>query len=145
MKTVLPLISAVSLCVIAGCTLTANMYPINKAAEETGPLEAKYFPTSGGNANVTVQMPDGEILKGQFTLIEGPTANFGSIMAAEGKTSALSVSGGSASSGKYPGVGTLIGDRGTKMECEFYRSSFGGGVGACQSSSGGLYRLHMAR
>jgi hypothetical protein len=133
------------LLISSGCSMNAKLYPVNDIAQPTGLLEAKYFPVSAGSANVTIEMPDGEILEGQFTLIEGPTANFGSILAAEGNASAVGVSGGTTSGGKFPGVGTLIGDRGTRMDCEFNRSSFGGGVGACLTTTGALYRLHMPR
>lgn len=68
--------------------MNAKLYPVNDIAQPTGHLIAEYFPASAGSANVTVKMPDGEVLEGQFTLIEGPTASFGSILAAEGNTSA---------------------------------------------------------
>ena len=79
-------------------------------------------------------MPDGEVLKGEYSLVRGGAVGFGTIY---GRAyTAATVPGGS------PGQASLFGDRGTSMQCEVYNDNFSGhGYGGCQSSKGGIYRI----
>lgn len=129
----------------SGCSTNAKLYPLNDTAQPTGVLRAKYFTNAAGSASVTVEMPDGEVLLGHFTLLDKPQDDFGAILAAEEYTAAVAAADEPEPEDEFPGFGTFVGDRGTRMDCEFNRFSSGGGSGACLTTDGALYRLYMPR
>jgi hypothetical protein len=91
-------------------------------------------------------MPDGEVLQGEYSIVFGGAVGFGSILGSVyGPSGSASVSGTSANvsiEGKGQGQASLVGIRGTTIQCEFLNANMTGhGFGACRSSRGILYRL----
>ena len=136
------------LVLLLGCTNKARLYPANDLAAQIGLLEAEYVDSEMGGGEITVVMPDGEILKGEYTIADTASVGFGYIYtsvfgsggSAYGTDSATSM----AASGSSPGIATLLGDKGTMMQCEYFVSNLREkDCGACKSSNGALYRLHF--
>ena len=130
----------------ASCAKTAHFYPANQEASTTGVLNAEYMSYGTGNGAMTIKMPDGETLKGEYSIVRGGTVGFGNIYASvygtAGAATGMASSMSYAMPGGSPAVASLFGDRGTSMQCEFYNDNVSGhGYGGCQSSKGGLYRL----
>jgi hypothetical protein len=118
---------------LAGCTQTAHLYPINPAAQATGPLVVTYEDTGFGTGSCSVRLPDGEVLTGRYQTASGAT--HGTAMSGGQMTSVTMFS-----SGPQYGTATLVGTRGTRMDCEYM--SGGSVMGTCTTSFGGQYRLH---
>lgn len=120
--------------VISGCAKNASLYPANDVAAASGVLTARYMSYGAGHGEIEVTAADGEVLKGEYSLVRGGGMSFGVIF---GKAySSMTTPGGS------PGQASLFGTRGTTMQCEFYNDNFSGhGYGGCQSSKGAIYRI----
>jgi len=122
------------------------MYPANDLAISTGVLQALFVAHGTGNGDVTITMPDGEVVKGEYSIVRGGSASFGTIYGSVyGAAGSASVSGSTSSyvvPGGSPGTASAFGGKGTTMQCEFYNDNFSGhGNGACSSNKGALYRL----
>ena len=127
-----------------GCAREAHLYPVNEAASATGVLTAHFNAYGTGHGEIEITMPDGELLKGEYSIVRGGTIGFGSIFGAvygrkgtvTGTSTSYEVPGGS------PGVASAFGNKGTSAQCEFYNDNFSGhGYGGCQTSTGALYRI----
>lgn len=135
-----PLLLACALALSAlfttGCadkTKTATLHSIGSTDRTT--LVIKY---AEGGPQVT--MPNGELLKGDYTLGLGHGKGTGEIFSAVyGKESD---SKGSVWFGGISGTVSMTGNRGTTMECEFVNKPMeSNGFGACQTNVGALYRM----
>ena len=129
-----------------GCARTGRLYPANEAAISSGVLTARFMAYGTGHGQVEITMPDGELLKGEYSIVRGGAVGFGSIYGSVyGARGATSVTGSSTSfviPGGSPGMASAFGDKGTTMHCEFYNDNLSGhGSGACRSSKDRLYRL----
>jgi hypothetical protein len=58
---------------LASCTIIryARLYPTNDAARPGGVLTAKFEAHGTGHGAITLLMPDGEDLQGQFSIVRG--------------------------------------------------------------------------
>jgi len=141
---------------LIACTASVRLYPVNDLAAPTGVLVGEYVNYGIGSGRVTVRMPNGEVLQGEYTTVDTSTTGFGSIFSqvsgsayGTGGTVATSGTGTAFGSATYvkgasPGVVSLFGNRGTSMQCEYFVNNLSGsGSGACRSNSGALYRLHF--
>ena len=108
----------------------------------------KYSESGTGYGEITIVMPDGEILSGEYTTGRAINLNFGNILSSvygteggafgTGTETVLRLQGGN------PGIATLYGDRGNKMQCEYFVGNQAGkGRGACKKNDGSLYRLQF--
>ena len=136
---------------LAGCQRPVRLYPANTEATAGGVLEGHYVAYGTGHGVMEISMPDGELLRGEYSVfLVGSWMSFGRIYAS------VYGSGGSASGfatndsysvlGRSPGTASLLGIAGpwqeTWAECEFFNDNMSGdGYGACRLSSGALYRL----
>lgn len=125
---------------------SARLYPENEAAAKTGVLEAKLSPADASNGRIDVSMPDGEILKGEYTVVREGASGFGTIFGsvyspgASAFGSALSTNTITRNANK--GIASAFGSAGTRATCEFlHDGTTGRGYGACQLSTGATYRL----
>jgi hypothetical protein len=59
------------LAVLTGCTDTADVFPMNTAAQERGPVRASFVRTGIGRGPVTITMGDGEVLSGEYRVAFG--------------------------------------------------------------------------
>ena len=122
--------------IVSGCAVerTGRLYPANDTARPGGVLEATFEAHGTGHGAAVIDMPDGEVLTGEFSIVRGGGVSFGSIFG--------EVYGSSFMPGGSPGMASAFGNKGTSMSCEFYNDNFSGhGMGACRSSTGALYRL----
>ncbi|MBP6104711.1 MAG: hypothetical protein KA176_01250 [Alphaproteobacteria bacterium] len=157
-----------SLLFLAGCG-SANLYPVNEQARKIGLVKLNYKEGLVGlGGEVTGTMQNGETLQGEYTSVDTDSHAFGTIYSSvfTKGTSQGTISGNgvflntssqysgsgtssgtaqfTASSGARPGMVSLVGDRGTTMECEYLFNSYkGGGLGACQTQDGALFRMHV--
>lgn len=141
----LVLLATAALCSCA-TTRDARLYPVNEAAQATGVLTAKFVASGTGQGAVEITMPDGKVLRGEFTIVRGGSMAFGSIYGtvygpkgtatASGNSTSVSMPGGS------QGIATAVGPDGRVLQCEFLNDNFSGhGFGACKDGAGALYRL----
>ena len=141
----------VSICIymlLTSCTITryAHLYPIDDVSMANGVLEAKFMAHGTGHGEVEIVMPDGELLKGEFSIVRGGSVGFGNIFATvygKGGSASASTLGTSYNvEGASPGMASAFGNKGTSMQCEFYNDNWSGhGYGACKSSKENFYRL----
>lgn len=146
MKTAI--VAVLTALVLAGCATerAARLYPANDAAMPLGVLEARFMAHGTGNGEVEITLSDGELLKGEYSIVRDGAIGFGTIFASvygpRGSASGSAFSTSYAMEGRSPGIASAFGTKGTRMQCEFYNDNWSGhGYGACQSSRGSLYRL----
>ena len=133
--------------ILFGCTITreVNLYPTDNKSDITvlhGQLQG--HGELHGVANIT--MPNGEILSGEYSIAAGGSIGFGGIFGSVygpgGLTSASGTSTSMAVSAEGEGSASLVGNRGTLMQCEFMNNNmFGHGYGACKITDGSTYRM----
>jgi hypothetical protein len=133
---------------LVACTKQARLYPVNDLASTTGVLKAKYKDSGAGYGEITIVMPDGEILSGEYTTGRAINLNFGNLLSNVYGTEEGAFGTGTATvlrlQGTNPGIATLYGDRGTLMQCEYFVGNLAGkGRGACKKNDGSLYRLEF--
>jgi len=143
------LITGLAAALLTACAVqpqTAGLYPANDAAAASGVARAVFTPNGTGHGAIALTMPDGEVIQGEYSIVRGGVVGFGTIYGSVyGATSTASYSGGTTSysmPGASQGVASGVGERATRMDCEFINDNVSGhGNGACRSSRGGLYRL----
>ena len=118
-------------CTDAARTDTADVFPMNAAAQRLGPVEASFVRTGAGRGPVTFTMTDGEVLVGEYRV-------------------AFSGSVGAAYSGAWSGSAIVIRDgpvqfvaRGpkTQMLCRGTSNPMGHGNGECQTYEGAVWAI----
>lgn len=137
------LLIALSSCVIKR---PLHLYPTGEKISDSAVLEGLFVGHGQGRGTARIDMPDGEVLQGEYSIVFGGAVGFGSILGSVyGPNGSASVSGTSATvsiEGKGEGEASFVGNRGTTMECEFLNANMTGhGFGACRSSRGIVYRL----
>ncbi|MEN8233178.1 MAG: hypothetical protein ABFR35_10955 [Thermodesulfobacteriota bacterium] len=133
---------------LMACTKYARLYPVNDLASTTGVLKAKYSDYGTGYGEITIVMPDGETLSGEYTTGRAINLNFGNILSnvygTEGGAFGTGTSTSFRLSDTSPGIANLYSDRGTMMQCEYFIGKRAGkGRGACKKNDGSLYRLEF--
>jgi len=133
---------------LVACTKHARLYPVNDLASTTGVLKAKYSDYGTGYCEITIVMPDGETLSGEYTTGRSINLNFGNLLSnvygTEGGAFGTGTSTALRLQDTSPGIATLYGDRGNKMQCEYFIGKRAGkGRGACKKNDGSLYRLQF--
>ena len=109
---------------LVGCTSTgtAQLYPLNPEAGRTGALTVSYVNSGSDQGTVEVRMPDGEVLKGRYSDTDSKSGTF---------------IGGRFVPSRSSGRASLIGDRGTRMICDFVVDEHA--MGRCETSAGAIY------
>ena len=133
---------------LVACTKYARLYPVNDLAWATGELKAKYIESGTGYGEITIVMPDGETLSGEYTTGRAINLNFGTILSnvygTEGGAFGTGTSTSFRLSDTSPGIANLYGERGTMMHCEYFIGKRAAkGRGACKKNDGSLYRLQF--
>jgi len=131
---------------LAGCTMSARLYPVNEMAASTGVLVAKYKSYGTQHGEMSVALPSGEVLNGEYSVVSGGSVGFGSVYGqvyGQGQVATgYATSNSFSMSGSGQGMASLFGDKGSVMTCEFINNNFSGhGHGGCQTSTGALYRV----
>jgi hypothetical protein len=127
-------IAGAALCqILAGCADQARIYPLDDATLRSGTPKIEFMRYGLGSGPVTVTMPDGEILKGEYQVTENASMGF----AFSGGRTATAFGYGSG----RPVAISAVGDRGTIMNCEATADINGHGSGICQTNRGQRYRV----
>lgn len=140
---------------LGACTYNglAQLYPQNAEAQKLGAFSIVYKDI-GLNGPVAFSLPNGEHFQGTYTsLPQGYSMSSGSF--AMLNTNAFSSnpqfaqeianSRANVSADTIPGVVSAQGDRGTSVSCEYMvTKSARSGIGACQTNTGALYRMHFS-
>jgi hypothetical protein len=108
---------------LAGCADQARIYPMDDVALRTGTPKFEFVRQGLGRGPVTITMPNGEVLRGEYQITENAAVGFG----IAGAHTATAVGYGSG----RPTVITAVGDRGTIMNCEATTDISGHGTGIC--------------
>jgi hypothetical protein len=120
---------------LSGCTDTADVFPMNAAAKQFGPVNLSFVRTGVGKGPVTITMADGEVLTGQYRVAFG--SSYGTAF-------------GSSARGAWSGSALVISDgpvqfvaRGSKTEmlCRGTSSTMGHGNGQCQTFDGAVWAI----
>jgi hypothetical protein len=118
---------------VGGCNSSAHLYPANDLAIPTGVLDARVVSHDNGYGEIEITLPDGEIVKGQYSNTRGGSVG--------GIYRSVKSNGDKTPQGNAT-VASLFGNHGTSIFCEFYADKTSGhGLGACRSFTGALYRL----
>jgi hypothetical protein len=125
---------------------SARLYPANDLARTGGVLSAQFMDTGTGHGTIEMTMPDGEVLKGEYSVVRGGAVQFGSIFESVYGPGGVATGTGTSSSysmaGSSTGMASAFGSKGSSMDCEFFNDNVSGhGMGACKCSQGALYRL----
>jgi hypothetical protein len=133
---------------LSACTIvrTPHLFPVNDIAKGTGVLSGTFVGHGHLHGTAEFSMPDGELIRGQYSIVAGGSIGVGNIFSAvygpAGGVSSAGIVSTSAISARGQGFLSVYGPKGTSMECEFLNNNFTGhGYGACKSSTGGLYRM----
>jgi hypothetical protein len=121
----------------AGCTVTrtVHLYPLSSPGAV---VQGVIVGHGQGHGTAKFIMPDGEILLGEYSIVFDGAYGFGTILNSAGIGTASGVS----INGRGEGTASLVGDRGTSVQCEFLNANMTGhGSGACKLSNGGVYRM----
>lgn len=128
----------------SGCSREATLYPEGITTGSTGALKAKFTDSGMGKGPIEVTMPDGEVLKGEFSTTDTSSYGFSSGFASAGRTTAIASGSSSAIPGSMPGIVNAIGPNGTSIRCEYLVNTFSGsGNGRCETNKGAVYALHF--
>jgi hypothetical protein len=121
----------VLLVTLGGCTDTADMFPLNAAARQLGPVKASFVRTGIGRGPVTVAMADSEILTGEYRVAFG--SSVGMAFSGTRSGSAVLISDG-------PVQFVMTGPK-TQMLCRGTSSTMGHGNGECQTYDGAIWAI----
>jgi hypothetical protein len=66
-----------SVAAVSGCTDTARVFPMDQAAAQAGVPKVEFVRQGIGRGPVTITMPDGEVLKGEYQVTENAAVGIG--------------------------------------------------------------------
>jgi hypothetical protein len=124
---------AISLSVLlASCTDTGRIFPMDEAAMKVGQPTFQFVRQGLGHGPVTVTMPDGEILQGEYQVTENAAIGVG--FAGSHTATALAMG-----SNRH----TVVSANGPKtiMNCDATADLGGHGSGVCETNQGAHYRI----
>lgn len=115
--------AAAALVGLCACTDRARMYPMDEAAIRMGTVTVDFVRQGMGHGPVTMTMPDGEVLQGEYQITENAAVGMGF----SGLRSSTAVAFGS---GRRVVI-SAVGGRGTISNCEGTVDIGGHGSGIC--------------
>jgi len=124
-------ISGLLLIALAACTGTADVFPLNDAARQLGPVRATFVRTGTGSGPVTMTMADGEVLTGEYRVDANMAEGFA--FSGASSASALVITGGNV---QFVATGPK-----TQMLCRGSTGGTGHGSGECQTYDGALWAI----
>jgi hypothetical protein len=130
-RSFVPLATLAAALISGACTDTADVFPLNAAAHDLGPVKVSFARTGVGRGPVTITMADGEELKGEYRVAFGGAA--GMTFSGTRSSTALLISDG-------PVQFVATGPK-TQMLCRGTSSTMGHGNGECQTYDGALWTM----
>lgn len=121
----------VSVIALGACTDTADVFPLNAAAQHLGPMKATFVRTGVGRGPVTITMADGEILTGEYRVAFG--SSVGMAFSGSRSASALVIGDG-------PVQFVATGPK-TQILCRGTSTPMGHGNGECQTYDGAVWAI----
>jgi hypothetical protein len=122
---------------------TPHLYPL---AGTGGVVSMDMLGHGQGFGTLNATLPSGERLQGEYSIVFNSSVSFGSVFASVygggeiGSANAMTT--GFAMSGEGYGSASLVGDKGTSIQCEFKNNNLTGhGYGACKRADGEIYRM----
>jgi hypothetical protein len=141
-------LSTVLLLTLAGCTVVrpVHLYPTGDSSGTPGVAQGQIVGHGQGHGTAELTMPDGETMQGEYSIVFGGAVGFGNIFGtlygSGGMASGSAMTTSYSISGEGQGSASLVGNRGTIMQCEFVNANMTGhGYGACRTAKGILYRM----
>jgi len=123
-----------ALCALcAACGGSGRTFPLDDASLAAGTPKVEFVMYGTGHGPVTVTMPNGEILKGEYQVTENAAVGFGF----SGVQTATAIGYGS----NRPVAVNAVGDRGTILTCDGALDIGGHGSLVCQTNHGTRYRV----
>ena len=122
----------VALIGLVACSDTADMFPMNAAAQRLGPVKASFVRTGIGRGPVTVTMANGEVLTGEYRVAFG--SSVGTAFSGTRSASAIVISDGP--------VQFVMTGASTQMLCRGTSSTMGHGNGQCQTYDGAIWAIN---
>lgn len=116
---------------LGGCADTADTFPLNAAAKQIGVLKINFERTGVARGPITITMPDGEILKGEYRVAFGGGA--GMAFSGANSATALVITDG-------PVQFVASGPK-TQILCRGTSSAMGHGNGQCQTYEGAVWAV----
>ena len=137
---------------LAGCSLTATLYPITGPMSKQSPVPVLHAQVNGvlsRTGTIVIKMPSGENCKGKWSVVSPMmvSSSSGSASASQSMSAAWTTVWGSGYTvGNVPGVNTgeavVTGDRGTVIQVEFHvGSGTHHGVGVAKDNHGNIYKV----
>jgi hypothetical protein len=121
----------VALLAVGGCTDTADVFPMNAAAKQLGPVKVSFVRTGTGRGPVTITMADGEVLTGEYRVAFD--SSVGMAFSGAQSASAIVIADG-------PVQFVATGPR-TQMLCRGQSTTMGHGNGQCQIYDGAVWAV----
>jgi hypothetical protein len=119
----------------SGCAVsvtdTADVFPMNAAAQRLGPVEASFVRTGSGRGPVTIHMADGEVLTGEYRVAFGSST---------GTTFSTTWSGSAIVVREGPVQFVARGPK-TQILCRGTSTPLGHGNGECQTYEGAVWAI----
>lgn len=129
------------LLMVAGCARSADIVPLNDAANAAGipKMDLQLYGT--GYGPVTVTMPDREVLTGHYRLMLGAAVatGFGTAYGPRGAAFATGTSTIIPTTGPF--VLQAVGNRGTMIACQGTAGGMGHGTMECATNHGAQYQV----
>jgi hypothetical protein len=116
---------------VAGCSDSADVFPMNEPAKRLGPIKISFLRTGIGSGPVTITMADGEVLTGGYRVAFGGAV--GTAFAGGTSASAIIIQDG-------PVQFVAAGPK-TQILCRGNSSPFGHGNGQCQTFEGAVWAV----
>jgi len=141
-----------------GCLRTARMYPVSGPILNDHPqiIIAEFKDYGSGNGEVTVKLPDGELLQGEYSTVPQGSMSFSTsssngMVSASGSGIAITAFDWSNTYGNsfsvanmQCGQATCIGNKGTALSVEYAVSAMTGhGYGIGKDNKGNIYRIQF--
>ncbi len=129
----------------SGCTRQARLYPVEGplSKQNSQVLEAQWLDSWSGSGWIKLTLPDGEECKGEYTTLEGGGTSFSSGGLFANSTWATHWGNTYSSPNTNRGTATLIGNKGTVIEIEYFVTFGSRGSGLGEDNKGNIYKIHF--
>lgn len=128
---------------VAGCSTTANLYPVQGPLSKQVPLPvivATADGITGNTGNLSLVLPNGESCSGKWSSVAPTTGGVGTLFTQYGGVAGFTFSG--IQPGVNKGQAFMTCTKGTTIEAEFYTGSgTANGYGVAKDSNQNVYKM----